>query len=185
MARNEIGADGVIVRDARTRYLSEQREEGGAHGAYDAEIRRSGGTPRTDVAVRRGAAPADVAELLDGAGEVVVRERTMYVGEQPIQLATTFVPVDVAQAAGIEQVDTGVGGIISRMRDAGFEQVEATEDVELRNATTSEAEALGVAAGSPVLTITHVGRTAEGRNVEVTQHVLSGSWKLRYSTPLV
>ncbi|MFJ8158863.1 UTRA domain-containing protein [Streptomyces sp. NPDC094468] len=180
-----ISSNGAILRDARTRYLANQREEGGAHGAYDAEIRRGGGMPRAEVAVRRVTASADVATLLGAAGEVVARERTMFDGEQPIQLANTYVPTDVAEAAGIEQVDTGVGGIISRMRDAGFEQVEATEDVQLREATATEASALGVAEGAPVLTITHVGRTAEGRVVEVTQHVLSGSWTLRYSTPLV
>ncbi|MFF8329221.1 UTRA domain-containing protein [Rhodococcus qingshengii] len=180
-----INSNGAILRDARSRYLTDQREEGGAHGAYDAEIRRGGGAPRAEVSVRRGSAPADVAALLGNTGDVVVRERAMFNGEQVIQLANTFVPVDVAEASGIEQVDTGVGGIISRMRDAGFEQVEATEDVQLREATASEASALGLAEGSPVLTITHVGRTAEGRIVEVTQHVLSGSWTLRYSTPLV
>ncbi|MFD5430235.1 UTRA domain-containing protein, partial [Streptomyces sp. NPDC127084] len=127
----------------------------------------------------------EVAAVLGSAGEVVVRARQMFDGERLIQLATTFVPADVAQASGIEQVNTGVGGIISRMRDAGFEQTEATEDVELRSASSSEADALGLDAGTPVLSITHIGRTAEGRVVEVTQHVLSGSWKLRYSTPLI
>lgn len=185
MASNTIGTDGVVLRDARSRYRTEKREENGAHGAYDAEIRRSGGTPRTEVDVQRAAAPADVAELLGSDGEVVVRARKMYDGDRLIQLATTYIPVDVAQAAGIEQVDTGVGGIISRMREAGFDQgAEATEDVALRPATADEANAFGLQSGASVLTINHVGRTEDGRVVEVTQHVLSDGWKLRYSVPL-
>lgn len=183
MASNTIGTNGVILRDARTRYRTDQREENGAHGAYDAEVRRSGGTPRTQVEVRREAAPADIAEIL-GAGEVVVRARRMFDGDRLIQLANTYIPVDVAQAAGIDQVDTGVGGIISRMREAGFDQgSEATEDVSMREATASEITDLGLRPGASVLTITHVGR-AEGRAVEVTQHVLSDGWTLRYSVPL-
>lgn len=64
MASNTIGTDGVVLRDARSRYRTDQREENGAHGAYDAEVRRGGGAPRAEVDVRREAAPADVAELL-------------------------------------------------------------------------------------------------------------------------
>ncbi|MEV6357971.1 UTRA domain-containing protein [Streptomyces hydrogenans] len=186
MASNTIGNDGIILRDARTRYRADQREENGARGAYDAEIRRIGGAPRTDVEVRREAAPSDVAALLGTEENVVVRARKMYDGERLIQLVNTYVPSDVADAAGIAQEDTGVGGIISRMREAGFDQgSEATEDVELRTATDEEASALGLPSGSSVMTINHVGSTAGGRVVEVTQHVLGPGWKLRFAAPLV
>ncbi|MFD4555288.1 UTRA domain-containing protein [Streptomyces sp. NPDC058469] len=185
MASNTIGADGLITRDARSRYRTAQREENGAHGAYEGELRRGGGSPRSDVTVSRGTAPADVAELLGERGEVVVRARRMFDGDRLIQLADTFIPIDVAEAAGIEQIDTGVGGIISRMREAGFDQGdEATEDVDLRPSTKEEAEAFGLRPGELVLTITHVGTTEDGRVVEVTQHVLGRGWKLRYAVPL-
>ncbi|MET8130158.1 UTRA domain-containing protein [Streptomyces sp. NPDC005065] len=179
-----IESNGTILRDARTRYTTGQREEGGAHGAFDAELRRTERTPRSEVTVSRATAPANVAELL-GEGEVVVRSREMFDGDRLVQLATTYIPVDVAEAAGVEQVDTGVGGIISRMKEAGFDQGEAAaEDVELRSATPDEAARLGLAEGESVLTITHVGQTADGRVVEVTQHVLGKGWKLRYAAPL-
>ncbi|GGU66383.1 UTRA domain-containing protein [Streptomyces daghestanicus] len=185
MPSNSIDSTGTILRDARTRYTTGQREEDGAHGAFDAELRRTGRTPRTDVSVSRVAAPADVAELL-GSNTVVVRSREMFDGDRLVQLAKTYIPVDVAEAAGIEQVDTGVGGIISRMKEAGFDQGDtAVEDIELRLATQEEASRLGLAEGESVMTITHVGRTAaEGRVVEVTQHVLSKGWKLRFAVPL-
>ncbi|GGU51242.1 UTRA domain-containing protein [Streptomyces violascens] len=184
MAQNTIGAAG-ITRDARSRYRTAQREEGGAHGAYEGETRRSGGTPRAEVTVNRAEAPADVAELLAAEGPVVVRARRMYDGERLVQLADTWIPVDVAEAAGIEQVDTGAGGIISRMAEAGFSQgSEAVEDVDQRPATAGQAAALGVEEGELLLTVTHVGRTAEGRVVEVTRHVLGRGWTLRYAVPL-
>jgi GntR family transcriptional regulator len=184
MASNRIDDSGVILRDARTRYTTDQREENGARGAFDAELRRSGRTPRTEVSVSRAAAPADVAQLLGVDGDVVVRAREMFDGDRVIQLATTYIPVDVAESAGIEQVDTGVGGIISRMKEAGFDQGDtAVEDIELRPATSEEATRLGLPEGVDVLTINHIG-TADGRVVEVTQHVLGKGWKLRYAAPL-
>ena len=184
MASNRIDDSGVILRDARTRYTTGQREENGARGAFDAELRRSGRTPRTEVSVSRAAAPADVAQLLGIDGDVVVRAREMFDGDRVIQLVTTYIPVDVAEAAGIEQVDTGVGGIISRMKEAGFDQGDtAVEDIALRPATSEEATRLGLPEGADVLTINHIG-TADGRVVEVTQHVLGKGWKLRYAAPL-
>ena len=42
---------------------------------------------------------------------------------------------------------------------------------------------LGLPEGADVLTISHIG-TADGRVVEVTQHVLGKGWKLRYAAPL-
>src|SRR4051812_28028585 len=98
MASNRIDDSGVILRDARTRYTTDQREENGARGAFDAELRRSGRSPRTEVTVSRAAAPADVAELLGVDGDVVVRAREMFDGERVIQLVTTYIPADVAEA---------------------------------------------------------------------------------------
>ncbi|WP_069772214.1 UTRA domain-containing protein [Streptomyces sp. LUP30] len=185
MASNRIDETGTILRDASTRYTTARREENGAHGAFDAELQRAGRTPVSEVSVSRAAAPADVAELLGTDGEVVVRAREMSDGDRLVQLATTYIPVDVAEAAGIEQVDTGVGGIISRMKEAGFDQGDAaTEDIALRPATADEAARLGLPDGSDVLTITHIGRTVDGRVVEVTQHVLAKGWTLRFSVPL-
>jgi len=185
MAQNTITETGGIVRDARSRYRTAQREADGAHGAYESETRRSGGTPRAEVSVSRAEAPADVAELLGTEGPVVVRARRMFDGGRLVQLADTWIPADVAEAAGIEQVDTGAGGIISRMREAGFDQgAEAVEDVDQRPATADQAAALGVEEGALLLTVTHVGATAEGRVVEVTRHTLGPGWTLRYAAPL-
>ncbi|MFF0164029.1 UTRA domain-containing protein [Streptomyces sp. NPDC005263] len=183
MPTNTIGTDGTITRDARSRYRL--RAEGGAHGAFEAETKRAGGTPRADVEVTRGAAPADVAEILGETGEVVIRQRRMYDGERLVQLADTFIPGFVAEAApAVAQLDTGEGGIISRMKDAGLTQAEVVEDVAQAPATADQAAALGVQEGAPLLTITHVGRTEDGRVVEVTRHVLGEGWTLRYGVPL-
>ncbi|MFF9345324.1 UTRA domain-containing protein [Streptomyces sp. NPDC014773] len=183
MPSNNITADG-IVRDARSRY--QKRAEGGAHGAFEAETKRAGGSPRAEVEVTRGTAPADIADILgEGSAEVVIRSRRMYDGERLVQLADTYIPGFVAEAApAVAQLDTGAGGIISRMADAGLAQTDVVEDVTQAPATADQAEALGVEEGELLLTITHTGRTEDGRAVEVSRHILGRGWTLRYGVPL-
>ncbi|MCC3654728.1 UTRA domain-containing protein [Streptomyces sp. S07_1.15] len=102
-----------------------------------------------------------------------------------MQLADTYIPGFVAEAAPVvAQFDTGTGGIISRMADAGLAQADVVEDVTQVPATADQTAALGVQDGAPLLTITHVGRTEDGRLVEVTRHVLGEGWTLRYGVPL-
>lgn len=185
MPSNTISTDGTITRDARSRYR--QRAEGGAHGAFEAETKRAGGSPRAEVDVQRGAAPADVVALLGETvgAEVVIRSRRMYDGERLVQLADTYIPAFVAEAApAVAELDTGEGGIISRMADAGLTQTDVTEDVQQVLATADQADALGVEPGELLLNITHTGRTEDGRVVEVTWHVLGRGWTLRYGVPL-
>ncbi|GGZ84248.1 UTRA domain-containing protein [Streptomyces rubiginosohelvolus] len=175
-----------IVRDSSTRYLRTRREEGVSRGAFDTEIRRLGGTPRVETDVERASAPENVAEILgiEAGAETAARKRRMFSDDRLVQLADSYIPVDVAEAAGIEQPDPGKGGIISRMADAGFEQTEVTEEIQQHPASDAEAAALGVDAGALLLRIIHVGRTAEGRAVEVTVHTLApNAWVLRYSVP--
>ncbi|GAA2560125.1 UTRA domain-containing protein [Streptomyces koyangensis] len=175
----------TIVRDATERYLKERRESGESRGAFETEIRRLGGTPRVETQVRRSPAPAEVAEILGTSdAETVVRARHMYNGDQLVQLADSYVPLDVAEAAGIENPDPGLGGIISRMAEAGFSQTEVIEEVVQYPATRVEADAFGVEEGSLLMQITHTGRTADGRAVEVTVHRPGPGWLLRFSTPL-
>ncbi|MEU3220132.1 UTRA domain-containing protein [Streptomyces sp. NPDC006971] len=175
-----------IVRDSSTRYLRARREEGTSRGAFDTEIRRLGGTPRVETDVERAATPEAVAAILGvGAGtETAARKRRMFSDDRLVQLADSYIPLDVAAAAGIEQPDPGKGGIISRMAEAGFEQTEVTEEIQQHPASEAEAAALGVEANTLLLRIVHVGRTTEGRAVEVTVHTLApDAWTLRYSVP--
>ncbi|GAA3013526.1 UTRA domain-containing protein [Streptomyces fulvorobeus] len=181
-----MSSNNAIVRDATERYRTERREAGESRGAFESEIKRLGGTPRVETAIRRDTAPAQVADLLSiqASEQTVIRARHMYDGERLVQLADSYVPVDVAEAASIENPDPGRGGIISRMRDAGFGQTEVVEEITLYPATATEAEAFGVEVGSNLLQITHVGYTEAGRAVEVTVHRPGPGWVLRYNAPV-
>jgi GntR family transcriptional regulator len=181
-----LSTNNAIVRDATERYLKARRETGESRGAFETEIRRLGGTPRVETEVKRGPAPASVSTILgvSESDQTVIRARHMYNDDHLVQLADSYVPLDVAEAAGIENPDPGKGGIISRMADAGFEQTEVIEEVTQYPATNVEAEAFGVEAGSLLLQITHIGYTSAGRAVEVTVHRPGPGWVLRYSAPL-
>ncbi len=191
--------DSKIVRDANTRYTKRFREavaaDGApARGAFDAEIRGLGMIPKTDLTVSRDVPPNDVAELLGiPANEVLVvsRARVMYAvktdgeGQQtpiPVQVATSYLPGDIAFGTALETNDTGPGGLISRLAEFGVEQASVTEKVDARRPTESEARALGLTEDQRVYQVTHVGRTAAGRAVEVTVHVLPVHlWTLMYA----
>lgn len=183
---------GKILRDGTGRYLPSARSEGGAVGAFDAEIRRLGliYQPLPTV-IARERPPKRVAALLElhHATKALKRERVMPVGlaedtevTEVIQLATSWFPPDVADACPqLEQQNTGAGGSKSRLADAGYAQVRLREEIEVRPASPEEANALGIPTDQAVLEITHQGLTEEGRIVEVGLHVMPRTkWRLSY-----
>ncbi|MFE2911421.1 UTRA domain-containing protein [Kitasatospora indigofera] len=179
-----------IARYSSTRYDRTNREgtdSAPARGAFDAETRRAGYAPNAETTVSQTVAPTDVAEHLgiDAGAPVVLRARRMSADGLTVQIANTYVPAEIAEAAGLNQIDTGRGGMISRLAEAGHTQVRISERTAFRPATDDEAEALGVETGSLVVEIAHLGHTAEGRVVEATIHVLHpGRWVLLHEWDL-
>jgi DNA-binding GntR family transcriptional regulator len=174
----------IIYRDAAARYQQAARECGSARGAFDAEIRRLGMVPRCDVDVARCVPLPSVAHAL-GMGErelAVARKRRMYADGIPVQMATSWIPLAIAQGTPIEQEDPGPGGILSRLAEAGHAQARITETVSVVPHGTSEEKAfLRLAPAEPVIEIFHAGWTAAGRAVEVCVHVLPAAvWTLGY-----
>src|ERR1700722_14728726 len=97
----------VIRRQAVARQRRDVREAGQARGAFDGELRRLGLTPRSDVDVEQVPAPADVA----------ARQRRMYANDTPVQLAMSYLPLDIAADTALASTDPGPGGIYSRLAD--------------------------------------------------------------------
>jgi len=173
----------VIHRNAVTRYNRQARERNGGRGAFDAEIRSLGLEPHSEVEVSRVPASADVARVL-GIHEgvpVVARRRRMAADGVTVQLATSFIPTDIADGTRLVDQDSGPGGIVSRFAELGYAQTRITEAVRSRRPTEAEATALGLDPDQFVTEIFHVGWTAEGRAVEVCVHVVAASqWVLDY-----
>ncbi|TLQ38994.1 GntR family transcriptional regulator [Streptomyces marianii] len=183
---------GKVLRDGTGRYLPTARSEGGAVGAFDAEIRRMGLVPKpTPVVIARERPPKCVAELLGlhHASKALKRARVMPVTfpdndevSEVVQLATSWFPPDLAdQCPQLEQQNTGPGGSKSRLAEIGQAQVRLREEIEVRPPSEEEAAGLGIPVDQAVLEITHMGITAEGRIVEVCLHVMPRTkWRLAY-----
>jgi GntR family transcriptional regulator len=164
-----------IHRNPSLRYSKAARERAGARGAYDAEVRALGMEPRSDKTIRDAVPPANVADILGvdaDSASTVVHARVMWADDTITQLADSYLPKDLAEGTVLSQIDTGPGGMISRMAELGFAQVEITESIQGRPATPEEARALQITEDQHVYVVTHVGRTAEGRAVEVTIHTM-------------
>jgi DNA-binding GntR family transcriptional regulator len=159
----------VIVRRVPLRYTKAFREQDGAHGAFEAEVRAAGMTPsvRTDVSQTTG-------------GEVI-RERVMSADGVVVQLATTVIPGAVALLIPLlKYEDTGAGGLMSRLADAGHAAVSFTETITVRTATVREALLLGL--DLPAYEITHIAYNSMGTPVEETVCLLPCSrWVLDYT----
>jgi GntR family transcriptional regulator len=181
-----------ILRDANVRYRKKNREAGpdGApsRGAFASEVKALGMRAGSDVTVDRVVPPAKVAELLGVSAEEVSalsRARRMTADDIPVQLATSYIPGDIAFDSTLENVDTGPGGMISRLAEMGHAQTEVTEEINVRTPTPAEVDELQLTEDARVYELLHVARTAEGRAVEVAIHVMpTAHWTLRYGWTL-
>jgi GntR family transcriptional regulator len=174
----------VLTRDAVTR--QRMREDQGARGAFQAEMQRLGLTAQSDVQVSEQPAPAGIAELLGIApgDAALTRQRRMTAENVPVQLATSWLPLDIAANTPLAQVDTGPGGIYSRLADAGHAPAAFTEIVRIRPPTDDESSALRLDAEQRVIAIRRTARTSAGRVIEVNDIVLPAhQWELVYDWP--
>ncbi|MFI0446025.1 UTRA domain-containing protein [Actinomadura sp. 6N118] len=160
-----------ITRDARDRYAASKRVED--RGGFAAEVRRQGMTPRSETTVRREVPPARVAELLgiDPDAEVLVRDRDMYADDVLVQKAPSFIPGDIAFGTQLEDLTQPPGGMLTRMKELGYEEVEADEYLTLsRPPTGEEQQYFDIQDDQPVFEMYHVAYDANGRAVEVSWH---------------
>lgn len=176
----------VIRRDTAGRQRRTTRESGEARGAFDGEMKALGLTPNTTVSVDQVPASASVAELL-GITEgdtVLARSRVMSANDIPVQLATSYFPMDIAEGSQLTETDTGPGGAYSRLAELGHAPAEFTETVRVRPPTDDEAPRLQLEPDQRVYMITRTARTAADRVVEVNEIILPAhQWELTFTWP--
>jgi GntR family transcriptional regulator len=140
------------------------------------------------VTVERVPAPAAIADLLgvDEGAPVVARARRFDIDGRPVQLATAWIPADLAELAGLTERDTGPGGMWARLADVGHAPTgPAAEEWELRPATPDELERLQLPAAARVLEGIRVVRDASGRAVDASVMVLAeGAYRLIFAFDL-
>ncbi|MGP4104659.1 GntR family transcriptional regulator [Nonomuraea sp. KM90] len=134
--------------------------------------------------ITEGPCPPDVAPMLglQPGDPVVIRDRVM--GDpatgRVVQLATSYLPADLAAGTVLAAADTGPGGIYDRMElDLGWGALDWQGIITTRPATAEEKELLGLAPGGPVLCVSRAtiatAGSAQGRVVEVNVTRRDGS----------
>src|SRR5260370_9928358 len=102
---------------------AERTGTGEARGAFQAEIERQGleVRPLPEVRVERVPVPADAAGLLGiQPGEMgLARSRRQFANDVPLQLATSYYPLDITGGTQIEQAATGPRGAHSSPANLG------------------------------------------------------------------
>lgn len=147
----------------------------------------TGERPRTvDVEVGEVESPDWVADGLGIAAgtPVVYRSRRFLVDDRPVQLATSYLPVELARGTAIMHTDTGPGGIYARLAESGHAPATFTEYLRARMPLPAETKRLDLPEGTPVIEITRHALTEEGRCVEVNRMVLDATaYLLDYTFP--
>jgi GntR family transcriptional regulator len=174
----------VLRRDAVTRQRI--RDSASARGAFQAELDQLGLAARSDVELAEEPAPADIAALLDinPGTTALTRRRQMYASNTPVQLAVSWLPLDIVAGTQLAQTDTGPGGTYSRLAELGHAPAAFIEYVRVRPPTDNEARFLRMDPEQRVIAIRRNARTAAGRIIEVNDIVLPAhQWELIYDWP--
>jgi GntR family transcriptional regulator len=155
-------------------------------GAFLSDALAGGREASAEVEVVRGVAPAEVVERLHLSEDdrVVIRRRRMLADGQPVQLATSYLPLQLVEGTQIEQVDTGPGGTYARLEELGHRLGRFQEDVSARMPLPDEARALRLGAGMPVIRVVRTAFDEQGDPVEVNDMVLAADrYELTYVLP--
>lgn len=177
-----------IVRDAATRHSRTHRERDGSRGSLATELANLGYHLRSDNAVSLGRPPESVAQVLGvdpKADSVIVRARRMFADNVPIQIATSYIPLAIAEGTPIAEPDSGVGGISSRLAELGYAQADIEERITVRPPTSEEISFLKMSEDQRIYEILHIGWTSDDRPVKATVYVMpTHQWSLRYRYPI-
>jgi DNA-binding GntR family transcriptional regulator len=118
-----------------------------------------------------GPCPYDIARMLslEPGDEVLIRDRVMGDPDtgDALQLATSYIPGDLARGTQLAERDTGHGGIYDRMEEMGHAPLDWYEAITSRMPTPREADTLGVAAGVPLLRILRTTTSTTGQPLEI------------------
>jgi GntR family transcriptional regulator len=174
-----------VRRLGSDRFARQHRDQGKA--AFLAEVEGVGGKPTVDqITVTEEEPPEDVVERLRlGYSEpAIVRRRRYLIDGHPVELATSFIPGDIARGTAIAEQNTGPGGIYARLEELGHRLDHYDEEIRARMPGPDESRRLLLGAGVPVFHLTRTAVDVEGRAVEVCDTVMSSdAYVLDYQLP--
>jgi DNA-binding GntR family transcriptional regulator len=163
-------------------YLSARQESEVDAWSEEAEQAGRVGTQRIREVITE-APPAEVATALSlpPGASAVVRRRTMFLDDRPVELTDSWYPVHVADGTALTSTGKIKGGAVTLLSDLGYVVHEAREDIAFRAATEPEAAELRLPAGTPVIVLSRTCLTSEGVPFEASVMVMVAEGRhLRY-----
>jgi GntR family transcriptional regulator len=175
----QLSGVGARVRSSEPvrREHNDLTQQVGQWRGFHVSALRGGHEPFTRTTVRDVEVDHNLARWLGVPIGTVVLERARVqgvTGEPPVQTATTWVVADIVDRVPIlRQVDTGPGGIYSRLAEIGV-HVRFEETVTCRLPLASERETLQIEPHQPVLVLWRRGYNQHDHIVEVTNRIIVG-----------
>jgi GntR family transcriptional regulator len=174
-----------VRRLGHDRFLRRHRDSGKA--AFIAEQEGEGRTPTVEVLeLGRRKASAEVAGWLgiEPGAAVLIRRRRYRADGQPMELATSWIPWNLARGTAMTRADTGPGGVYARLEETGHELERFHEEIVARMPTEAEVQALQLPGGVPVMRLVRVAYDKSGIAVEACDTVLAADrYVLDYELP--
>lgn len=163
-----------IVRTSPGRLA--RRHWGAGKAIQDAD---TGIRPRVvDVVVGETPAPPYVADVfgVQPGVPVLFRSRRFLVENRPVQLSTSYLPLDFVDTR-LAYTDVGPGGTYARLAELGHAPAQFTEAITARAPMPDEVDRLdlGTSTGAIVFEIIRHAYTEAGRCIEVNRMVLDAS----------
>ncbi|PRX99659.1 GntR family transcriptional regulator [Allonocardiopsis opalescens] len=172
-----------VRRLASDRFARRHRKQGKA--AFIAEAEQAGVKPEVDsLVVKQEAPPKEIAARLGSTRKVLARHRRYLHEGRPVETATSYIPLDIAQGTQIAEPNPGPGGIYARLEELGHELDHFDEEVRSRMPLPEETRALQLNAGTPVIHLVRTAFDTDGRAVEVCDTIMAAdAFILGYRLP--
>lgn len=172
-----------VRRLASDRFARRHREQGKA--AFTVEAEAAGSRPEVDsLAVREERPSQDVSVRLGSPRRVLARHRRYLLDGRPVEVATSYLPLDLARNTPIAEPNPGPGGIYARLEELGHHLDHFEEEVRARMPTPEEVRTLRLASGVPVISLIRTAFDTDGRAVEVCDTVMAAdAYVLAYQLP--
>lgn len=164
----------VFTTDA-TAYDSVHAPRPNGGDAFVSAVQESGRTPDTRFEMRIEPATEEIAAHMGVAPDelVCVRSVGQLVDSHPWSRATSYYPMDLTRACGLDEPRDIPEGTVRRMSAHGYAETGSVDDIDARPPTADEARDLGVPSGTAMIVWTRVAATDE-RITRVTTAWLPG-----------
>ena len=127
--------------------------------------------------------PADVAEALrlPKSGTAVLRRQLLTMGDEPVELAASYYPLDIAHGTAMTERRKIPGGTPTLLAELGHPPRLGVDRVSARVPTQDQYQALRLPGGLPVLRTLRVVYSDDERPIEATVMVKAGHlYELQY-----